>query len=89
MTKDGKPSDNPVSERLNGIIKNELIDQDCFDNFEQAELLIEQAVHIYNTRRPHRSCNMMTPKEAHHSSIGPLRRLWKQRKKTNKMASKT
>ena len=86
MTQDGKPSDNPVSERLNGIIKNELIDQDHFDDFEQAEQLINQAVHIYNTRRPHRSCNMMTPQEAHQTGLGPLRKLWKQRRKTSKVA---
>lgn len=89
MTQDGKPSDNPVSERLNGIIKNELIDQDQFDDFEQARQLINKAVLIYNTRRPHRSCNMMTPQEAHQTVVGPLKKLWKQRRKTSQMANQT
>lgn len=86
MTQDGKASENPVSERLNGIIKNELLLTDTFDNFEQAVELIARAVHIYNTRRPHLSCNMLTPQEAHDKGSGPLKKLWKQRKKPAKAA---
>lgn len=88
MTKDGKPSENPVSERLNGIIKNELVGLDDFKNFEQASQLIARAVHIYNTRRPHRSCNMLTPLQAHNYSGQPLKKLWKQRK-IHRMAKAT
>jgi len=84
MTEDGKPSDNPVSERLNGIIKNELLDTDTFDDYEQAQQMIARAVHIYNTRRPHRSCEMLTPQQAHEKGSGPLKRLWKQRKRNKK-----
>lgn len=83
MTQEGKPSENPVSERLNGIIKNELLETETFDSFEQASELIGRAVHIYNTRRPHRSCDMLTPMEAHEKGSGPLKKLWKQRKKDN------
>lgn len=86
MTQDGKAAENPVSERLNGIIKNELLLTDTFDNFGQAVELIGRAVHIYNTRRPHRSCNMLTPREAHDKGSGPLKKLWKQRKKAAKAA---
>lgn len=81
MTEDGKPSDNPVSERLNGIIKDELLDRDTFDSYEQAREMIARAVHIYNTRRPHRSCEMLTPQQAHEKGSGPLKKLWQQRKK--------
>lgn len=86
MTQDGKASDNPVSERLNGIIKNELLLTDTFDNFEHAVEMVTRAVHIYNTRRPHRSCNMLTPQQAHEKGSGPLKKLWKQRKKKPKAA---
>lgn len=86
MTQEGKASENPVSERLNGIIKNELLLTDTFDNFEQAVALVAKAVHIYNTRRPHRSCNMLTPQEAHDKGSGPLKKLWKQRKRAAKAA---
>lgn len=92
MTQDGKPSDNPVSERLNGIIKDELLDRDTFDTYEQAVQLIAAAVRIYNTRRPHLSCELMTPQEAHQKGSGPLKKLWRQRKTFQspaKMANET
>lgn len=82
MTQDGKPEDNPVSERLNGILKEELLDGDIFEHYEQARQMVSRAVHIYNTRRPHRSCQMLTPQQAHAKGSGPLKKLWKQRKKT-------
>lgn len=82
MTQDGKPEDNPVSERLNGILKEELLDGDTFEHYEQARQMVSRAVHIYNTRRPHRSCQMLTPQQAHTKGSGPLKKLWRQRKKT-------
>lgn len=88
MPKDGKPSDNPVSERLNGIIKDELLDRDSFDTYEQAVKLIDTAVRIYNTRRPHLSCELMTLQEPHQEGNGPLKKLWRQRK-TFQASSKT
>lgn len=87
MTKDGKPQDNPVSERLNGIIKEELLDRDTFEDYEQAKQVISRAVRIYNTRRPHRSCEMLTPKQAHAKGSGALKKLWKQRKTSTTTAA--
>lgn len=77
MTEDGKPSDNPVSERLNGILKGELLIQDVFENFEQARHMITQAVQIYNQRRLHLSCELLTPQQAHAKGKGALKKLWK------------
>jgi len=81
MTEQGKSSENPVSERLNGILKNELMTPDSFDRFEQARQQINRAVYIYNEKRPHLSCEMLTPRQAHQPGIGVLKKLWKQRKK--------
>lgn len=81
MTEQGKSSENPVSERLNGILKNELMTRDSFDSFEQAREAIERAVHIYNEKRPHLSCELLTPREAHQPGLGVLKKLWKPRKK--------
>lgn len=77
MTQDGKPSDNPVSERLNGILKDELIDIELFGNVEHAQKVITQAIHIYNQRRLHLSCGLLTPQQAHNQGTGILKRLWK------------
>lgn len=74
----GKSHENPVAERLNGILKNELLVQSRFHSLEQAREEIAKAVHIYNERRPHLSCNLNTPLEAHHKK-GVLKKLWRQR----------
>lgn len=82
MTERGKSYENPVAERLNGILKNELLTQDSFDSFEEAKKAIERVIKIYNEKRPHLSCNLLTPKEAHEENGGPLKKLWRQRKKS-------
>jgi putative transposase len=80
MCRAGKSSENPVSERLNGILKTELICGDEFRNFEEAVFLIAKAIKIYNEDRPHLSCGLLTPLEAHKPDIGVLKKLWRQRK---------
>ena len=84
MTEQGKSSENPVSERLNGILKNELMTEDSFDQFKKARDAVDKAVYIYNERRPHLSCEMLTPREAHKSGLGVLKKLWRQRKRRPK-----
>lgn len=76
MTRNGDPYENAVAERLNGILKHELGLIDDFESFNTAQLKVEKAVHIYNTLRPHSSCNYLTPEEAHLSKE-PLTKLWK------------
>ena len=89
MCEQGKSSENPVAERLNGIIKNELMLQDSFDSFALARDAVSRAVRIYNTERPHLSNEMLTPKEAHHPEVGALKRLWKPRKKKQYVSNQT
>jgi putative transposase len=80
MTQEGRSSENPVSERLNGIIKNELLITDSFATVQAARQAIDRAVRIYNEQRPHFSCNLLTPDEAHQKGLGVLKKLWRQRK---------
>ena len=84
MTAAGKSYENPVAERLNGILKDELLSQDYFDSFEQAKKAIDKAIKIYNEKRPHLSCNLLTPQQAHQQKEGPLKKLWRQRKNAKK-----
>ena len=91
MTAAGKSYENPVAERLNGILKNELLTQDRFDSFEEAHKAINKAIKIYNEQRPHLSCNMLTPKQAHLDPEFlkvPLKKLWRQRKRKPKTKKK-
>jgi putative transposase len=80
MTEKGDPYENAIAERVNGILKGELgLDED-FDNFEQAKEAVDKAVDIYNTLRPHASCNYMTPQQAH-VVTGEIRKRWKPSKR--------
>lgn len=81
MTEAGESAENPVSERLNGILKHELLIDESFDSFEIAQQAIDRAVYIYNEKRPHLSCNMLTPSQAHKPGLGVLKKLWRPRKK--------
>ena len=75
MTQSGSPYDNAVAERVNGILKDELLDYKVFNNITEARAEVRQAVERYNGIRPHLSCGMLTPLQAH-SYKGKLERLW-------------
>lgn len=55
---------NALAERVNGILKGELLLQRPADLI-QARLMVKQSVHIYNTERPHLSLQCKTPDEVH------------------------
>lgn len=76
MGQKGDPLENPVAERVNGIIKEEYLFNKRFGNIREATEAVERAVWLYNNERPHLSCGMLTPSEAH-SMNGPLERKWK------------
>ena len=80
MTENGDPRENPIAERINGILKDEYLSQ--YQNLTVQQL--EKSIRKYNTIRPHLSCDMLTPEEAHLTS-GNLTRKWKNyyRKTTN------
>ncbi|NKA17343.1 MAG: hypothetical protein EBV74_05500 [Alphaproteobacteria bacterium] len=63
MTQNGDPRENAIAERINGIIKNEYLgDARLIRYSERIEKLIN-AVHLYNTARPHLSLNYHTPEK--------------------------
>ncbi len=75
MTQSGNPRDNAIAERVNGILKQELL-MEVYPNIKQARQAVITAIDIYNRIRPHSSVDMMTPEKAH-TAIGPIRRRWK------------
>lgn len=77
MTQSGNPKDNAIAERVNGILKQELL-KEVYPNIEQAQQEMIAAIDIYNTIRPHSSIDMMTPEKAH-TTTGPITRRWKVR----------
>jgi transposase InsO family protein len=75
MTQSGDPLENAIAERVNGILKEELLDSK-YAAFEQAQKGIAVAVSVYNYQRLHSSIDMLTPAQAHHLE-GEIKRHWK------------
>ena len=64
MTQSGDPRDNPIAERVNGILKTEWLEGDNFQGYEDACPRVAEIIRIYNTQRPHLSLNYQTPLQA-------------------------
>ena len=75
MTENGDPLENAIAERVNGILKGELLEE-VFPNFETAQRDIAIACSTYNHLRPHGSIDNLKPAEAHQQS-GELKKRWK------------
>jgi transposase InsO family protein len=75
MTQSGDPRDNAIAERVNGILKTELL-EDVYTDVTAARTSIARAVNTYNYLRPHSSIDMLTPALAH-SKTNYLERCWK------------
>ena len=67
MTQTGDPKKNAVAERVNGLLKIEILEK-AYPNFTTAQKGIAKAISIYNYYRPHNSINDLTPVEAHQMS---------------------
>lgn len=65
MTENGDPYENAVAERINGILKDEFGFGEVFTDLTEALYQTRESINIYNTMRPHLSCQMYTPKQMH------------------------
>ncbi len=89
MTENGDPYENAVAERVNGILKVEYDLYKTFTDYYQVIEHVKRAIELYNNSRPHMSCDMLTPNEAH-KQTGELKKHWKKRKqKTDEKVSKS
>lgn len=76
MTQNSDPRENAIAERINGIMKEEYLNHYTLKNCKEVQKQLEQAVMLYNTQRPHMSCNMLTPNIIHENNI-KTQKLWK------------
>jgi putative transposase len=83
MTQNGDPYENALAERVNGILKQEWNLDQTFTSFEEAKIVIDNAIYHYNNSRPHASCDYLTPVQAHHQN-GTLSKRWKNKSKNKK-----
>jgi transposase InsO family protein len=65
MTERDHCAENALAERMNGILKSEYLLGVEFATKEQARRAVEQAVELYNTRRPHTALGLRVPSEVH------------------------
>ena len=65
MTEENHCYENAKAERVNGILKQEYGLGITFRTKQQAIASVDQAVRLYNTRRPHLALNYKTPEESH------------------------
>ena len=75
MTQKGDPLENALAERVNGILKEELLEV-VYSTLAAAQTAIATAISIYNHQRPHSRVDMLTPVEAH-TKTGELKKHWK------------
>jgi putative transposase len=75
MTNNGDPLENAIAERVNGILKTELISS-YYSDIDAASIHISRCITIYNYRRRHSSLNWQIPHEVHQQK-GPQIRRWK------------
>jgi putative transposase len=59
---------NALAERVNGILKNELLLQRPA-NLGEARRMVSESIAIYNGERPHLSLQLKTPDEVHRASL--------------------
>jgi transposase InsO family protein len=72
MTEESDPRENAIAERVNGILKGEYLNE--YQTI--TSYTVASAIDKYNHQRPHLSCEMCTPAQAHHLN-GTLKRKWK------------
>ena len=65
MTETDHCAENALAERMNGILKSEYGLGGQFKTKAGARLAVDQAVRLYNTRRPHTALGYRTPQEVH------------------------
>ena len=76
MTENGDPRENAIAERVNGILKDEWLNQMKLESLEEAIKALKRIIAIYNSCRPHASLDMKTPEYAHNQS-GEFKKRWK------------
>jgi putative transposase len=76
MTESGDPLENAIAERINGIIKEEYLNDYSIDNIIQAKELLSAVVNLYNNERPHQSIGYLTPNYVHQNNI-KTEKLWR------------
>jgi len=82
MTENGDPLENALAERVNGILKDEYLNECQVSSVEEARKVLTRSVRLYNEDRPHMSIGNQYPALVHEQKIQTTR-LWKNYYKKN------
>jgi putative transposase len=69
MTEDNHRYENAQAERVNGILKREYGLSQVLPSLESARQAVDQAVELYNTRRPHWALKLGYPAKIHEEGL--------------------
>jgi putative transposase len=87
ITENGEAYENPIAERINGILKTEFKLKRVFASRSDALIEVTKSIESYNHLRPHMSCNYLTSAAAHTAEL-PLVKRWKNCRKKFKLIQK-
>jgi len=76
MTEKGDPLENAIAERVNGILKEEYLNDYNVENPQEATELLQAVIKLYNNERPHMSIGNLTPNQVHQNNL-KTEKLWK------------
>ena len=65
MTQENHCAENAMAERVNGILKQEYGLKRKWKTESQLKKAVQQAIWLYNEKRPHMSLDYQTPQEVH------------------------
>ena len=65
MTEKSDPYENAIAERINGILKQEFMLDSYHLDLHIMKEIVNEAINIYNTKRPHWSNDLLTPQQMH------------------------
>lgn len=77
MTENGDPLENAIAERVNGIIKEEYLQDNTVKTIKEAKQVLSFVVKLYNQERPHNSISNKVPNFIHENKEIKTKRLWK------------
>ena len=76
MTENGDPLENAIAERINGILKDEYLNNYSVKTIDEARIALTHAVNLYNEDRPHMSIGNQYPSDVHQQNL-KTEKLWK------------
>jgi len=84
MTENGDPYENAVAERVNGILKDEFNLGELPGEMKDIRQQTKQSINIYNSLRPHMSCELLTPLQMHAQDKVKIK-TWRNEKASNNL----